>query len=148
MKTITTFLFLCFTFLAVNGQSQLGLSIKSGSDAPNYEKEHLYLMEATNASGKAMSFSISIENKECQSLKKSELTELDHQLLDANKNGIEQMTVQSGRSIEFYVKLSRPLNARLNTWNCTEIVAVDQNGKPLSNAITIESLIPNPSNNN
>jgi hypothetical protein len=46
------------------------------------------------------------------------------------------------------VKLSRPNGARLNTWNCTEIVAVSSDGKALSNPIFIETLIPNPNNNN
>lgn len=122
---------------------------KKGSDAPNYETEHMYLLELSNTGSSASSVSISTSNKECTNVKKADQTEFKQVLLDKSKQGIsQQMVVQPGKSVEFYVKLSRPNGARLNTWNCTEIVAIASDGRNSSNPIIIESLVPNPNNNN
>lgn len=149
MKTITTILLMCFGVLFCQGQDQLKLSIKKGSDTPNYEKEHSYLLELSNMGNKPTPVTISTQNKPCSNIKKAEQIEFEQVLLDNNRQSRnQQMIVQPGKSVEFYIKLSRPNNAKLNTWNCTEVVATSNEGKPLSNAIVIESLIPNPNNNN
>ncbi len=149
MKTVATIILVCFGVLVCQGQNQLKLSIKKGSDAPNYETEHMYLLELSNSSSVASSVNISTKNKECSNVKKADQTEFQQVLLEKNqKSRIQQIVVQPGKTVEFYVKLSRPNNAKLNTWNCTEIVAVSNEGRYLSNAVSIESLIPNPNNNN
>lgn len=149
MKTIATILLMCFGVLMCQGQNKLKLSIKQGSDAPNSETEHMYLLELSNTSSVASSVNISTLNKECANIKKTDQTDFEQVLLDKNKQSrIQQIVVQPGKTVEFYVKLSRPRGARLNTWNCTEILAVANDGKALSNSVSIESLIPNPNNNN
>ena len=149
MKTVATIILMCFGVLISQGQSQLKLSIKKGSDSPNYETEHEYLLELTNSSSVASNVIISTKNKECSNVKKLEQTEFQQVLLDKNKQAkVQEIVIQPGKSVEFYVKLSRANNAKLNTWNCTEIVAVSNEGKALSNSIIIESLVPNPNNNN
>lgn len=149
MKTFTTILLVGFGILFCQGQEQLKLSIKKGSDAPNFKTEHMYLLELSNLGSIASNVSISIENKECANIKKSDQTKLIQELFDNKKQSQrQQIVVPSGKSVEFYIKLSRPNGARLNTWNCSEIVAMSKEGKIMSNSITIETLIPNSNNNN
>jgi uncharacterized membrane protein len=149
MKTIATIILVCFGVLLCQGQGQLKLSIKKGSDAPNFETEHLYLLELSNTGSSATNVNVSITNKECSNIKKVEQTELNQEILDRSKlNRLKNIVVQPGKTAEFYVKLSRPNNARLDTWNCTEIIAMSTEGRAMSNSVTIESLIPNPNNNN
>lgn len=149
MKTIATIILVCFGVMVCQGQSQLKLSIKQGSDAPNSETEHMYLLELSNPSTKVSNVTISTTNKACVDVKKADQTDFNQVLLDKTSRGtLQQLVVQPGNSVEFYVKLTRPKDARLSTWNCTEIVATSVDGKPLSNPVTIESLIPNPNNNN
>ena len=149
MKTVTTILLVCFGVLLCQAQDQLKLSIKKGSDTPNFETEQSYLFELSNPGKKAVMINISTQNKECSNVKKTEQTNFNQVLLGENKQkGSEQMSVQPGKSVEFYIKLSKPNGAKLNTWNCTEVVAMSTEGKPLSNVVVIESLIPNPNNNN
>jgi hypothetical protein len=149
MKTIATILLVCFGVFLCQGQSQLNLSIKKGSDAPNSETEHMYLLELSNTSSNASNVTISASDNECSNVKKADQIDFEQALLDKNKQGtLQQIVVQPGKTVEFYLKLSRPNGARLNTWNCTKIVAVASDGKAMSNPVTIESLIPNPNNNN
>ncbi len=149
MKTFTTILLVGFGILYCQGQEQLKLSIKKGSDAPNFKTEHMYLLELSNLGSIASNVSISIENKECANIKKSDQTKFIQELFDNKKQSQrQQIVVPSGKSVEFYIKLSRPNGSRLNTWNCSEIVAMSKEGKIMSNSITIETLIPNSNNNN
>ena len=48
MKTTVAIILLCFGVSMSQAQNQLKLSIKQGSDSPNYETDHMYLMELTN----------------------------------------------------------------------------------------------------
>ena len=149
MKTIATMVLMFFSVFICQGQNQLKLSIKQGSDAPNTEAVHTYLLELKNSGSNVSNVIISTTNKECTDVKKADQTEFQQVLMDkTSKTKIEQIAVQPGQSVEFYVKLSQPLGARLNTWNCTEIVATSADGKVMSNPVIIESLIPNPNNNN
>ncbi|HLT34614.1 MAG TPA: hypothetical protein VKZ98_12530 [Aquaticitalea sp.] len=149
MKTITSLLLICFGVLLCQAQDQLKLSIKKGSDAPNYEKEHSYLLEIANTGSKIFNANITIKNIECSNIKEVNQTDFNQEIWDkAQQNRMRTIAIQPGTSIEFYVKLSIPAGAKLNTWNCAEIVAMSNEDKILSNSITIESLIPNPNNNN
>ena len=97
----------------------------------------------------ASSVNISTKNIECPNVSKSDQIEFNQLLLEKNQQSkIQQLTVQPGKSVEFFVKLSRPKDAKLSTWNCTQIVAETIDGKAMSNSVTIESLVPNPNNNN
>ena len=74
---------------------------------------------------------------------------MKQEIFDKQKSKtINTLNIPSGKTIEFYLKITRPTNARQNSWNCTEVKAVTSNGILLSNIITIESLIPNPNDVN
>jgi len=148
MKTIVTIIIACLSTIGLSGQEDLSLKIIEGSDKPNSDSEHLYLLEATNNTKAEISFNILVANKPCNDSKLAQ-TELSQEVLNLHKsNRIDKMVVMPGDSLKFYVKLSRPADAKLNTWNCTEVKAVSRKGSLISNLITIESLIPNPNDSN
>ena len=68
MKLLTTVILCLFVSIAIYGQSPLVLKIKEGSDKPNYEKEHSYLLEITNSSKKSTRFFVDSKNTKCQNL--------------------------------------------------------------------------------
>lgn len=143
MKTIITIILVSLSFISSYGQD-LKLSIIKNSDEPNTSTEHYYLIGITNTSKKATSFSISTANINCAD-KKMERTDFSHQILNKQKSRqAEQLKIQAGESIEMFIKLNRSQNAKLNSWNCTEIKAITNSDLPISNAIVIESFIPDP----
>lgn len=106
-------------------------------------------MELFNPGTQVSTVNISTTNKACSNVNISQQIDFEQVSLEKNmQNKIQQVVVQPGKTAEFYVKLSRSKDARLNTWNCTEVVAVSNDGRRLSNAIIIESLVPNRNNNN
>ncbi|GFZ94743.1 hypothetical protein GCM10011531_28090 [Aquaticitalea lipolytica] len=148
MKTIVTIIIVCLSTLSTFGQQSLSLKIINGSDKPNSETEHIYLLEVTNNSKSAVNFNISADDKSCSDTNLSQI-EMKQEVLNSQKSkNIELTSIQPGRSFEFYIKISRPANAKLSTWNCTEVKAVSDKGHIISNSIIIQSLIPDPNNFN
>ncbi|MCB0398753.1 MAG: hypothetical protein KDD26_03855 [Winogradskyella sp.] len=148
MKLLTTVILL-FAIINVYGQSPLSIKIKEGSDKPNYEKEHTYLLEITNSSIKSITFVIDSKNIKCQNLKEENQVRLvQKNLSKTSKAQFSEHTLKTNESFEFYLKISRPDNTAINKWNCTEIKAIDENGNTLSNSVIITSLIPDPKDNN
>lgn len=148
MKTIASIVLIFFSVFFSYGQGQLKLSIVKGTENPNTEKEHLYLLEVTNKGNQVSTFNVTASNASCNNERVKQV-ELNQEVLDKHKTKkIQTINVQPGKSVEFYVKITRPNNTKQNSWNCTEIKAVSNDGNVLSNIITIESLIPNPNDVN
>ena len=148
MKTIVTIVLICFSALYSYSQGPLKLSIIKGTEKPNTENEHFYLLEISNTSNATTTFNISASDKSCNNTKLQQI-EMKQEIIDKQKSKtINTLNIPSGKTIEFYLKITRPTNARQNSWNCTEVKAVTSNGILLSNIITIESLIPNPNDVN
>ncbi len=149
MKTFATLLMLSFGMLCSYGQETLKISLKKESDEPTTANEHFYFIEVTNTGKKAATATISVVNSSCKEEKKtgnfSGKPAMKETVLNASKSSqLNQVSVEPGKTVEFYVKLTREQNAELNTWNCSKIVAVSNDGKVISNTLTIESFIPNP----
>lgn len=146
MKTIATIILVVFSTLNSFSQETLKLSIIKGTEKPNSETEHFYLLKVSNTTNSEFTFNISATNKSCNNEQLLQ-TDLKQEILDKQKSKIlDVINIQTGKTVEFYVKISRTQNATQNSWNCTEIKAISNNGNVLSNIITIESLIPNPNN--
>ncbi|MEZ4797651.1 MAG: hypothetical protein R2785_10850 [Flavobacteriaceae bacterium] len=149
MKTIATIVLICFSVLFSFAQNPLKLTIIKGADKPNTESEHDYLLEISNTSKTDFTFVITANNTSCSDQKLMQQTELMQEIYNAQKSKkLNSMSIASGKTLEFYVRLTRPDNAKKNSWNCTQIKAVSGNGSAISNTITIESLIPNPKDAN
>jgi biopolymer transport protein ExbD len=146
MKTTTTLLLLvCFNVLSTFGQQRLELSLKKDTDEPTSKTEHVYVIEVKNVSNNLGTFYLNANNTSCNQINISQV-DLKQELLQINNLRIEsnKITLKGKESYEFIVKISRPLNTKLNTWNCTEITAVSQDMRLSSNPLIIKTFIPNP----
>jgi uncharacterized membrane protein len=160
MKTTTTLLLLiCFNVLSSFGQNNLELSLKKDTEAATTENVHVYVIEVKNVSNTTETFNLKAQNTPCKKdnvslSKKNNLlvkannseVKLIQELLQKNQSKLNSnsLTLRSGESREFNVKISRPSNTKLNTWNCTEIIAQSQNKGLSSNPLIIKTQIPNP----
>src|SRR5690606_10263033 len=150
MKTFATLLMLSIGILSSYAQEPLKISLKKASDEPTTSTEHFYLVEITNTSKKATTATITVQNNSCKedkSMEKSSVktSAMRQTVLDVSKNKtLNQVTVQPGKTVEFYLKLTREQSAQLNTWNCSKIVALSNDSKTISNEFTIETYIPYP----
>jgi hypothetical protein len=126
-------------------QQPLELKIKKGSDRPNSDKEHVYLLEMKNLSGSTADFTISTTNISCSDITSDKQTILSHKALNKlSKGEFKSYSLQPNSNFEFYIKISRTNNTSIGKWNCTEIKAIDDNGIIISNSVVITSLIPDP----
>lgn len=145
MKLIATIVVLSLCTMTSFAQQSLGLKIKEGSDKPNTESEHTYLLEINNPSRSATSFNISTTNISCKDISTDKQTNLNNEALSKTSRAkLTSYSLQPNSTLEFYIKLTRPANSSIGKWNCTEVVAIDDNGKVISNSVVITSLIPDP----
>jgi alpha-L-arabinofuranosidase len=144
-KNAITILLICFSFQLFFSQSSLSLSVKKKSDKTLTETEHYYLMEVTNTTSDAIKFNVAFKNTACQNVNASKQAPLNQSVLNKDKSkALKQLNVKPNESLEFYVKISRLKNTKLDTWNCSEVKAISNTGELLSNSVTIKSLIPDP----
>lgn len=149
MKLLTTVILCMYVTMSSYGQSPLSLKIKEGSDKPNYETEHSYLLEIKNSSKRSIRFIVESEDTQCQNHNKENQVKLvQRNLTKTSKSQFTEYTLNPNESFEFYVNISRPVNTSINKWNCTEVKALDLNGKTLSNSVVITTLIPDPKDQN
>ena len=150
MKTTATLLILvCFNVLSAFGQQSLKLSIIENSDDPISKSEHYYLLEVKNTSRQTETFTIAAQNSACSDNERSAQVVLVQEVLTKNKKAPKtSLSLKAGETHQFYIKISRPLNTKLDKWNCTSINAVSNSQVRLSNVITIKTFIPNPQNFN
>jgi len=144
-KTVLAILFVCLSMLLSFGQENLKLNLKVDTDKTVVETEHFYLMEVINNGTSTIKFSINIDNTACKYIKNSKQVDLNQSILSKNKSLLgNKFSIKSGEAIEFYVKIARPKNTELSTWNCSEIKAKSLTGETLSNSVVIKTLIPDP----
>jgi hypothetical protein len=165
MKAFISVVLFCLSALPALAQQDLSIKLIERSNRPLSESEHYYLFEVTNKSSKIFKNAyISIKNIKCDDTNKEE-SPLDNKSLKRDKISVlNNIDIEPNSVKEFYVKLNRLNNTKLNTWNCSEISISsgdNQNSKDanknskksnskaeLSNSIIIETLIPNPSDFN
>ena len=144
-KIVITVLLACFGYQSFFGQEQLSLSLKKDTEKTVTETEHFYLMEITNTTKNNVQFSVSTDNVACKNVSTQKQVSLNQKTLSKQKSNVTgTMNIKAGATIEFYVKISRPQNTKLNTWNCSQIKAISNTGQTLSNPVIIKSLIPDP----
>lgn len=132
-------------FHSVFSQERLSLSLKVDTQKTVNETEHFYLMEFKNNTNTNSKFNISVENTKCQNIKSSKQIPLIQSTLNKDKSQvINEISIEPGTYKEFYIKISRPNNTQLDTWNCSEVKALSRTGESLSNSVIIKSLIPDP----
>ena len=149
MKTLYTIVLVCFAgLLNVVGQNDFKLSVVKGTDKPNTESEHQYLINLENNSRSSTSFVFTTENVNCKE-ENIEYVNLIQEVYTSNLNErVSSVTLSAGESYNFYVKIKRPLNTKLGSWNCTKITASSSNGTPVKKSVMITTWIQDPKDAN
>ena len=98
MKTIVTIIIVCLSTLSTFGQQSLSLKIINGSDKPNSETEHIYLLEVTNNSKSAVNFNISADDKSCSDTNLSQI-EMKQEVLNSQKSKNIELNKLAGKVI-------------------------------------------------
>ena len=149
MKIKATFLVLamfCATYMF--GQNTLNLNLLEKSNKPTSTTEHFYLFEVTNNAEGAKLVDLRAKNSNACDFT-GDTCELIQQVLDINQTTqIDEVLLEARESFKFYVKITRPENTPLDTWNCTKVYAKYKNNQVHSNYVYIESFVPNPDNFN
>lgn len=161
LLSITTLMLFCVPF-SVFGQlsksdntstvntgiKPVKLTLIKSSEEPSTNPEHIYLLSAGNISDKPVSLIITAGNTNCGSAKSSPFSQIvyweDSEFNKTLSDKSSVITIKANSTAMFYVKLTRSVDSKLNTWNCTEIKAIDANNHELAESILIESFLPDP----
>ncbi|MDO6675023.1 hypothetical protein Q4517_05625 [Tenacibaculum sp. 1_MG-2023] len=155
-NTIQKLLYLLFLFsgLSLWSQGLTELSVISYSEKPDYERVHMHKLKISNNSAVEKEYRFSINSIPCKNQENIE-TVLEYSLLDEKmKPIIKALKVLPKRSKILYLKITKPYNIKLGSWNCIELLVNDlqeqvslQKIAP-SSKITIKTYTPNQSNDN
>ncbi len=146
MKTLTT-LITCFCLITFSAFSQndLEVVVKENSNDANSKTERFHLLEVTNNTNSNQTVEVTSQNVKCSNVENNRHSDLLTSFYGQNRlTRMNTITLSPRESKEVYVKIYRPNNTKLNTWNCTEIVAKSISGNTSSNTLVIKSFIPDP----
>ncbi|MGQ3679494.1 hypothetical protein [Tenacibaculum discolor] len=148
------YLFFLFSGLTLWSQGLTELSVISHSEKPDYERVHIHKLKIKNNSSVEKRYRFSINNIPCKNQKNIE-TVLEYSLLDEKKKPITGVfKVLPKRSKALYLKITKPYNINLGSWNCVEFLVNDLQEQmstqkaAVSSKIIIKTYIPNQSNDN
>ena len=147
------FLFFIFFTTFLFGQSNtctIDLSVDKQRNVRSTPLEGTYYsMIITNNATVTGTYTLNSEykNLNCQNpdnTNSKDNIELTIQFLDVNQKPIKDITIQAGQTIKFLVHITVPINANLNKWSCTEIIASSKEcngyeGKALLKTLVIGS---------
>ncbi|PWH81406.1 hypothetical protein DIS18_14805 [Algibacter marinivivus] len=161
-----TFLLICCFSLTVNAQKKKAnndftINVVKYSDRPNYENEHIHIIELKNNSKFKSNYTLSLASNNCND-KSSKLNDKKELNINAeiyfessNKKqmAVDLISLEPNESIRMRVKTRRKKSAKLNSWNCSSISVTklsqnkSKNAKAnISESITIKTFVPNPNN--
>ena len=133
-----------------NNKSRIEISVIKNSEASMTSVEHVYVLKAVNKIGKAVVIKIAAANIICTEKENVQFNQKVYWNESCENVSVSNISsnviIPENGIIEFYVKLIRPFNTKLNSWNCTEIKAIGADDKILSNCILLESFNPDPKN--
>lgn len=148
------YLFFLFSGLALWSQGLTELSVISYSEKPDYERVHMHKLKISNNSAVEKEYRFSINSIPCKNQENIE-TVLEYSLLDEKKKPvIGAFKVLPKRSKALYLKITKPYNIKLGSWNCIEVLVNDLQEQmsiqkaAVSSKITIKTYTPNQSNDN
>lgn len=128
--------------LSANTQ-ELILDLHKKSDQPNIAVEHTFIFNLTNTTTSAEYIEIITTNTNCNDVPTNKQSQLETKVSDKSKSkSLQFLQLNSGEKRQFSVTLKRPKNTKLNTYNCTKVMAKAEKG--LSNAVILKSYIPDP----
>ncbi len=138
---LITFLTISITF-SQNKQevSTLHISILEKSNAPLSHKVHSYTYVVTNNSNKNILYTIKTKQINC----KEKSSNMSVKMLSNSFNKI--VNINSNDSKSFTIEMRRNHLTKLDTWSCVQVNAIDNNGIPISNTITLSQFTPDTRN--
>ncbi len=117
---LTILLFINIQF--VYSQDGFELSRLKNSDVPVNEKVHLYLFQLENNTNQPQTYAFKIEEADCKDNLHGKHSELQFEFHDTSKNKkLDRIVVGKKQKSQFFVKTIVPTNAKLSTWNCSNI---------------------------
>lgn len=131
-KLKTTFLFLIFFNSFLYGQTtkcNVSLNVEKQRNIRSTTLEGTYYaMILTNNSTTQGTYTLASENRklDCQNPDNSsskDNVELKISFLDDKLKPINEISIQSGQKIKFFVYVTVPKNTTVNKWSCNEIIA-------------------------
>lgn len=126
------------------GQENFKLSIVKGSDSPNTEKAHFYLLELENNSNEVQTYSFKSETIACKNYEHKEHSEFDFEFFDSSKRKQQNtVTLNKNQKIRFYVKTMNTPNSKISSWNCSKVIALESETSKIQ-SVNILSFIQNP----
>ena len=168
-KYITLILTCCMTVCLYaqkkNMNNDFSLSIAKYSEKPNFEKEHIHVIELKNKSKVSSSYTISAKNNKCSKKhdntlsksigkKHSELiTEIYLNSLNNKQQISNRISLGPNESAKIYLKTKKADNMEMDSRHCTKLYASKLspaksiNGKSgITKSVTIETFVRNPNN--
>ncbi|HMV16197.1 MAG TPA: hypothetical protein PKK18_06565 [Chitinophagales bacterium] len=155
-NSILTLLFLCIVSVS-NAQSgsqkqlsnldfPLELSIKKNSETALSLPSREYVLQISNTSNYPVEFLINASNISCIANQKLQQLVFEYELNQVGKIiGSYILTLPPHSNLEFNLIIKNTSFTQLDSKNCTEVMAVNKNNEVLSNSISIETYIPDPS---
>ena len=140
---LITFLITSFAF-SQNKQEEntLQISIVEKSDAPLSHQVHSYTYAVTNNSNKNIQYTINTKQINC----KEKSSEMSVRTLNSSFNKITNVHINARDSKSFIIEMKRNHLTKLDTWSCVQINAINNNGVPISNTITLSQFTPDTRN--
>ncbi len=112
------------------------MSIIDQSNISNSEKGFFYLLEVKNTSKKIKNYNLKVESFSCDNHK--EHSDINFSFYNTSKTSqLKELVLQPGESTKFYVKSTVPKNAKLSSWNCSNILLYN----PITNEREVTKLV-------
>lgn len=134
---LTILLFINIQFIF--SQDSFKLSRLKNNDVPVNEKVHLYLFQLENNSNQTQTYSFKVENANCTNHQHGKHSELKFEFYDISKSKkLDKIVVDKNQKSQFFVKTIVPSNAKLSTWNCSNVISYNiiTNEKQLVNIVS------------
>lgn len=149
MKRPLLILILLFVNLQLAySQDNFKLSIIKGSDTPNSEKVHHYLLQVENNTNDTQTYTINVEDIICKNDNHKAHSGFKFEFYDTSKKKqLKNITVAPKQKAQFYVKTTAFANAKLSTWNCSNVFLYSSSSKE-KQLVNIVSFIQDPKNVN
>ncbi|WBX72347.1 hypothetical protein [Tenacibaculum retecalamus] len=149
--------FLFFNVFLMSSQSQVEISLLKYSEAPNSKKEQIHKIQIKNTSNETALYNIVVSNSLCKNQKNIE-TALEYSLFDENMLSIKNViSIASNSKKTLHIKITKPYNAKLDSWNCSQIEVYKNQSSSFKNSsaktsssvkLTLKTFIPNTKNYN
>lgn len=110
-----------------------------------------YKMILTNNGGSTDSYVLSVKNinNTCSNTDGSSTTSnvlINTDFIDFDKKTINEITLEAGQSVNFYIHVTVPPNTHVEKWSCNQVTATSKNCTNYATDTVLHTYIINPAN--